>query len=527
MKKSVFFLLLACCSLSMAQTTPQPVGVLDSPHAWIALQNFSAGATASTLNGMINAASCGLSAKPSWCSGSDIGAWVNAAVTQCGHQCTILIPSGAYSAATTIQLPITSSSTLNLVCDGGAIITFTGSGYWVSTHETGTDPAGSKLKIQGCHVTGSPSSQGGVFLNPSAGAEIYGNILTYFSAGDGVTLAGANSASVHGNLLSYDLNGIRLLPTHCAKKRPFACSPTTSGAGYSPNANHIYDNAIESNSGWGYLDDRTQGYRTPELDNLITSNDLEANGRSANSTGAILLTQSISTKIERNYFEGNPRNIVVGNGTATPVGTQVNENYFTVSARTPYTVELVTAARTNILGNTEFGRGSTCFLNQTTGLGAVIVGNQISSANPVCVNHVAGLASRDFYEDYQGDVVTTGNVTAADFEGTIGAKSPAAVKGTTGNFSGAVSVASVNGASILSGTTGTITGTSLSASCDSGTVRVTGAAVGHPVSVSSTTGEDVGGAFNLKASVTATNTVTVYICGTGTPASLAYNVTVF
>jgi hypothetical protein len=37
----------------------------------------------------------------------------------------------------------------------------------------------------------------------------------------------------------------------------------------------------------------------------------------------------------------------------------------------------------------------------------------------------------------------------------------------------------------------------------------------------------VGGAFNLRASVTATNTVTVYVCGTGTPASLAYNVTVF
>jgi hypothetical protein len=80
---------------------------------------------------------------------------------------------------------------------------------------------------------------------------------------------------------------------------------------------------------------------------------------------------------------------------------------------------------------------------------------------------------------------------------------------------------------VLTGTTGTITGTSLSASCDSGAATVTGATVGHPVAVSSTTGVDVGGAFNLRASVTATNTVTVYICGTGTPSSLAYNVTVF
>jgi hypothetical protein len=78
----------------------------------------------------------------------------------------------------------------------------------------------------------------------------------------------------------------------------------------------------------------------------------------------------------------------------------------------------------------------------------------------------------------------------------------------------------------LTGTTGTITGTSLSATCDSGSVSVTGAVVGSPVSVSSTTGVDVGGAFNVRASVTATGTVTVYVCGTGTPSSLAYNVSV-
>lgn len=92
----------------------------------------------------------------------------------------------------------------------------------------------------------------------------------------------------------------------------------------------------------------------------------------------------------------------------------------------------------------------------------------------------------------------------------------------TGNVTG-----SVNGAQVLSGTTSTITGTSLTASCDSGTATVTGAIVGHPVAVSSTTGADVGGAFNLRGSVTATGTVTVYVCGTGTPSSLAYNVVVF
>ena len=84
-----------------------------------------------------------------------------------------------------------------------------------------------------------------------------------------------------------------------------------------------------------------------------------------------------------------------------------------------------------------------------------------------------------------------------------------------------------NSGGALVGTTGTITGTALTASCDSGTASVSGAVVGSPVAVSSTTGADIGGAFNLRASVTSTDTVTVYVCGTGTPASLAYNVTVF
>lgn len=81
-----------------------------------------------------------------------------------------------------------------------------------------------------------------------------------------------------------------------------------------------------------------------------------------------------------------------------------------------------------------------------------------------------------------------------------------------------------NVAGTLFGTTGTITGTALTATCDSGTASVPNAIVGQTVSVSSTTGVDVGGAFDLRALVTAAGTVTVYVCGTGTPASLAYNV---
>lgn len=100
------------------------------------------------------------------------------------------------------------------------------------------------------------------------------------------------------------------------------------------------------------------------------------------------------------------------------------------------------------------------------------------------------------------------------------------VRSSTGYIIGAGTSANVT-QTIASGTTGTITGTSLSATCDSGTVTgLTGATAGMPVTVSTTDGTDVGGAFYLRASVTSTGTVTVYVCGTGTPASKAYNVRV-
>jgi hypothetical protein len=78
-----------------------------------------------------------------------------------------------------------------------------------------------------------------------------------------------------------------------------------------------------------------------------------------------------------------------------------------------------------------------------------------------------------------------------------------------------------------SGTTGILEGTSLHSSCESTSVSVAGSTVGSPVAVSSTTGVDLGAAFALRATVTSPNTVTVYVCGTGTPPSLRYNVKVY
>lgn len=88
---------------------------------------------------------------------------------------------------------------------------------------------------------------------------------------------------------------------------------------------------------------------------------------------------------------------------------------------------------------------------------------------------------------------------------------------------------------ILTGTTSAIGGGALTASCATGTATVTGAlppvagALGNMVSSAAPRADITSGgtvAFSVSTVITAVNTVTVYVCGTGTPASVVYDVQV-
>ena len=48
---------------------------------------------------VVDPSACGASSPPSWCSGSDIGAWTNAAIADLGASGTIYIPDGEYNYA--------------------------------------------------------------------------------------------------------------------------------------------------------------------------------------------------------------------------------------------------------------------------------------------------------------------------------------------------------------------------------------------------------------------------------------------
>ena len=82
-----------------------------------------------------------------------------------------------------------------------------------------------------------------------------------------------------------------------------------------------------------------------------------------------------------------------------------------------------------------------------------------------------------------------------------------------------------NGAQALSGTTASIGGSALSASCASGAVSIAGVTSTMAVAVSPAADITGGGAvaFSVFAAPGA-GSVTVYVCGTGTPAATTYNV---
>lgn len=82
---------------------------------------------------------------------------------------------------------------------------------------------------------------------------------------------------------------------------------------------------------------------------------------------------------------------------------------------------------------------------------------------------------------------------------------------------------------LLSGTTGSIGGGALLlGNCASGTTTVTGAVAGQGALANTSDGSFIGGAFQIQANVSSSNTITVNICAVvaGTPPSKTYSVRV-
>jgi Periplasmic copper-binding protein (NosD) len=325
--------------------------------------------------------------------GTDIGDRVNHALKSCALQCTVYIPTGNYSFSTPIHLELNPFGKYKLSGDPGAVLSYTGKGDAIITTINNLSGS-SQLLIEGFQILGNAHATAGIHTMPTNRITIRNMIITGFSGGDGILVEGTNSSNIYDNLISNNKNGIRLIPTVCSSGRPLHCGTSASGPPFAANAIHITDNQITSNAQWAIFEDTVMvGHGLSEtLNNLYMGNDFEANG-----VGAIYLTRSRGTIITANYFEGSPRQVVLGmpNGGSgyRAYGPVVRDNYFTTSTATPYNIEIEDADSALIEGNSELVASldaKNCFVNIVGATRTYISKNAIYQKNAYCYNGVPG-----------------------------------------------------------------------------------------------------------------------------------------
>jgi parallel beta-helix repeat protein len=323
--------------------------------------------------------------------GVDIGDRINHALKACALQCTVYIPAGNYSIATTIHLDLNPYGKYKLSGDPGAVITYTGAGDAINTPVNNLQGS-SQLLIEGFQLKGNPHAVAGIHTMPTNRISIRNMVITGFTAGDGILVEGTNDSNIYDNLIASNKNGIRLIPTLCGGQ-PLKCGPSVDGPPYAANAMHITYNQITGNSQWAIFEDTTIiGHGLSEaLNNLYMGNDFELNG------GGIYLTRSRGTVINANYFEQSPRQVVLGianaGGGYRAFGPVVRDNYFTTTSGTPYNIEIQNADSATVEGNSELVASiapKNCFVNMVGATRTYIAKNAIYQKNAYCYNGVPG-----------------------------------------------------------------------------------------------------------------------------------------
>jgi hypothetical protein len=176
--------------------------ICQSGYPPLTVGALSGALVASSVNSALNPNSCASSTPASWCKGSDMGAWINAAVTALGGPGTITIPPGTFTYTTTIIKP----RYVSIIGAGGnaTILSYNlSTGYAIVCADTSgliVYPEGqlADLTIQ------SARSFGGI-----TATSIAGNVLTVklgpnpsnFKVGDSVIPVGTAESFLNGQTL--------------------------------------------------------------------------------------------------------------------------------------------------------------------------------------------------------------------------------------------------------------------------------------------------------------------------------------
>jgi hypothetical protein len=345
----------------------------------------------------------------------DIGAKITHAALACNFQCTVYVPAGTYNFATTITIPLETFGTYGLTLDPGAVLIYSGAGDAIVSPVGSSAITGSNhLLIQGGQISGTSAGVNGIHIYPGNEITIRDMLIKNFSTGSGILLEGPNGVNIYGNEIAGNKIGVLLISTFCNSANPPTCSQTTVGGANSPNNNRIDHNMITFNSQWGIFDDAVLPAASGSLGNSFAYNDLEINGSAGANYGALQIFKSVADQIgPGNYFEGSPREIVLGQYTGggggdyfAASGANVFGNFFTTSPpiagrSQAFNIELENTTNTNIEGNAEQGApfissATNCFINAAPGgeMRTIIgrngfFGNTTNGAgNPICVNGV-------------------------------------------------------------------------------------------------------------------------------------------
>jgi hypothetical protein len=377
-------------------------------------------ATLGQVNTIYNANACSAASPPSWCSGSDIGAWANAAFTQCSGKCTVYIPAEVYSQSTTINFPVNNNGTAALWCDAGATLNYLGSSYAIAALGTTGNNTLANVSIHGgCKIVGTSSGLGGIHLRSLGGVNIQNLIVLNFTNGDGWFNEGANTVSCHSCYFNGNKNGIHNVGV------------IVSSVNYAANAVRFYGGAVASNSGWGAFEDGSQaGAVGNNENNLYNGVVFETNGTNANpSTSGNLFVQSCDVcNISNSYFEYGPtqtltNQVLLGDNTHAVNDLTMFDNWYGSASSITNTINCVNCIRPTFQVNTEEGTPTNFFNAGALSQGIWFGPNVGFSAT----NYVTGTGSFMFFsksgslvsakntlDDGRGNTVIFGNASVGN-----------------------------------------------------------------------------------------------------------------
>jgi hypothetical protein len=133
-----------------------------------------------SVNGALNPVACSAANPPSWCAGSDVGAWTNAAIRQSNY---IWIPPGNYIQKT----PITPNCATRIF-GYEATVNYSGSDYQVKTTYCQSSPFAANGGIHGLSLSGSSAGSGGIHVISTIAFELEDVAVWNYTNGVGVLI---------------------------------------------------------------------------------------------------------------------------------------------------------------------------------------------------------------------------------------------------------------------------------------------------------------------------------------------------